>query len=106
MRKPNIPKDLGPNGASFWKKCNAEFIFTKSHDIERLIIACRCLDDIAIAEQTVRDGGHFVTNRYGNVCENPAVKTILNMRKLFIQTIRELGLDLSKIDAPRPPKRY
>ena len=68
-------------------------------------MACKTLDDLKEAEDRVKVDGMFVVNRYGNTIEHPAVKTIKDLRLLFVKIIRELALNIS-IPESRPPKRY
>lgn len=100
------PSDLEKSGRQFWKKVTSEYVLTEAHDLERLKMACRCLDEIAEAEQEVKINGMFVTNRYGNRVEHPAVKSMRDNRTLFCRIIRELGLDLETGPESRPPRQY
>lgn len=97
--------ELGQHGMDFWKKVLSEYDLTEAHDLERLAMACKCLDDINEAEQRVKTDGMYVTNRYGNTIEHPALKTTKDLRLLFIKIIRELSLDVAAPEA-RPPRRY
>ena len=105
MKTPKAPPGIGKIGSGFWKKSLNEYELSEAHDLERLAMACKCLDDECQAEKRVKADGMFITNRYGSVIEHPACKTIRDTRLLFVKIIRELGLDLQNQDS-RPPRQY
>ena len=106
MKKAEIPPNLGKEGSAFWLNVLAENEIEDSHDLQRLAMACKCLDDLAIAEGRVIIEGMFIQNRYGNITEHPAVKTVRDTRLLFVKIIREMGLDLVDVKDTRPPRQY
>jgi phage terminase small subunit len=106
MKKIKEPKGLGTAGRRYWKQSMVEVDFEEVHDLERLLMAAKCLDDLSEAESRVKADGMFMTNRYGNVVEHPAVKTIRDTRLLFVKIVRELGLDLDPPTDSRPPRQY
>ena len=106
MKIATPPGDLKAAGKTFWRKIHGEFVLDGQHDLERLGMACRCLDDLTEAEDRVRADGMFQVNRYGNTIEHPGMKVIRDMRLLFVRIIRELGLDLTNGPESRPPRRY
>jgi|LQYC01.1.fsa_nt_gi P27 family predicted phage terminase small subunit len=105
MKALKTPGDLKKTGKNFWKKVLSEYELTETHDLERLKMAARCLDNLFEAEERVKVDGMFITNRYGSTVEHPGMKTVKDMRLLFVKIIRELGLDLAVSDS-RPPGRY
>ena len=106
MKIKTPPKELQAAGRAFWRKVLGEFSLTDSHDLERLGMAAKCLDDLAEAEQRVRLDGMFAVNRYGNTIEHPGLKVIRDTRLLFVKIIRELGLDIVNPQETRPPRLY
>jgi len=106
MKKHSAPDDLGKEGRDFWEKVMAENEMSENHDLARLVMASKCLDDLSIAEARVKLDGMFIKNRYGNITEHSAVKTIRDTRLLFVKIIRELGLDLVDPGDSRPPRQY
>ena len=98
-------RDLGIHGRRFWKKVMEEVGLEEAHDLERLSMACRCLDDLDVAESRVKVDGMFTTNRYGATVEHPAQKSIRDLRLLFIKIVRELQLDITPSES-RPPRLY
>ncbi len=101
-----IPKDLKKTGKIFYNKVLSEYELTDAHDLERLAMAAKCLDNVKEAENRVSSDGMFTRNRYGNTTEHPGLKTIKDMRLLFIKIIRELGLDITPPADSRPPRQY
>lgn len=83
-----------------------EYDLSEAHDLARLSLACKCLDDLSVAEERVEKDGMFTENRYGNIVEHPAVKSIKDFRLLFVKIIRELSLDIVTPEDPRPPRQY
>ena len=106
MTEKNIPKGLKKRGAAFWQSQMKETIFEDSHDLERLEMACKILDENTEAEKTLKQDGMFVKDRYGSLKEHPAVKVIRDNRIIFCRIVRELGLDLVEPKESRIPSRY
>ena len=107
MRKiPRAPSNLQKAGKVFWKKIHSEYLFETAHDLERLVQACGCLDQIAGGEARIKEEGLFQKDRYGQIKEHCAVKLIRDNRILFARLIREIGLDLEKPKESRPPRQY
>lgn len=106
MKIAKSPSGLKVNGRKFWKKVLSEYDLTDSHDLERLSMAAKCLDDLCEAEKRVKEDGMFTRNRYGSVVEHVGLKMIRDTRLLFLKTIRELSLDISTGPEARPPRQY
>ncbi|HPA15740.1 MAG TPA: hypothetical protein PKV75_10810 [Desulfobacterales bacterium] len=98
--------ELGICGSKFLEEVTKDFIFDKSHDKQRLLMAARCLDYIDQAEQQIEQDGAFTKDRYGQVKPHPGQKVIQENKIIFCRIIRELGLDLETKEPPRPPKLY
>lgn len=105
MKIAKIPKGLKVAGRKFWKKVLNEYELPDTHDLTRLEMAAKCLDELADAENRIKADGRFTVNRYGATVEHPGCKMVRDSRILFIKIIRELNLD---IPAPvaRPPRNY
>jgi phage terminase small subunit len=106
MKFLKAPSGLKATGRRFWKNVLSEYELSETHDLERLCMAAKCLDDLAMAEKRVKDDGMFTKNRYGNVVEHPGLKMIRDMRLLFIKIVRELALDIIDPSDSRPPRQY
>jgi hypothetical protein len=100
------PDGLKSKGAAFWKKVLSEYELSEAHDLSRLEMAAKCLDDLAEAEKRVEADGMFTTNRYGATVEHVGCKTIRDNRLLFVKIIRELALDIIAPGDSRPPRQY
>lgn len=106
MIKMKAPAGLKTPGRNFWNKAHSETVFEDAHDLERLKMACQCLDDLQVAEQQIKLDGAFIRDRYGQVKEHPAAKVIRDNRIIFCRIVRELGLDIEPVPESRLPRRY
>ena len=100
------PEVLGAAGAEFWTRAMAENDLSAAHDEERLLMACKCLDECVAIEAQIETDGRFVRNRYNALVEHPGLKGLRDFRTLFVRIIREMGLDLEPPTDTRPPRRY
>ena len=99
------PSELKAPGKRFFRKVLGEYELTDHHDLQRLAEACKCLDEIHEAEQVIAIEGRFIEDRFGQVREHPACKSIRDARTLFFRAVRELALDV-EVPESRPPRRY
>lgn len=106
MKKPRTPSGLKAAGKRFWKEVLSEYVLKDSHDLERLAMAAKCLDDLVDIEARVQADGMFVLNRYKTPVEHPGCKMIRDNRMLFVKIVRELGFDLVTAKDSRPPRQY
>jgi len=102
----NSPDELKAAGRAFWLKATEENDLDSAHDKERLLMAAKTLDEIAAVERQVQADGMFVKNRYGATIEHVGMKSIRDLRTLFVRIVREMGLDLEAPADSRPPRRY
>jgi hypothetical protein len=86
--------ELGPDGLWFWKKAIAEREIEQAHDVERVLIACRILDELRSDERLVEKEGRYVRGRFNRSYQHPAIRVIQENRAIFVRVIRELGLDV------------
>ena len=106
MKIAKVPSGLNVSGRKFWKKVLLEYELSESHDLERLAMAAKCLDDLDDAEGRIKADGRFTVNRYGATVEHPGCKMVRDSRMLFIKIIRELALDIQIPSDSRPPRQY
>lgn len=106
MKQKKAPSDLGPAGRRFWTKVQAEYVLVEAHDIERLRLAAKALDRIAAAEKVLEAEGPYIKDRFEQVREHPALKTIRDFMTVHLRAVRELGLDLTTGPDTRPASRY
>jgi len=104
--KAKTPAGLQANGRRFWKIMSEYVVLEEAHDLERLSMACKCLDDIHQGEEQIKLDGMYVRDRYGGVKEHPAAKVIRDNRIIFCRIIRELALDIETPSESRPPRAY
>lgn len=102
----NNSEGLGEPGQEFYRKVMAEYDLVDTHDLERLRLACTCLDEISEAAAVVKLEGRFIKDRFEQTKEHPATKFIRDNQILFLRAIRELGLDLVQPEDPRPRRQY
>jgi phage terminase small subunit len=93
-------------GKRFYERARSENELEECHDLERLEMACHCLDEIAKDEKIVKKEGRYIEDRFKQKREHPAAKAIRENKIIFCRIIRELGLDLVTPDESRPPRRY
>ncbi|MEI6263048.1 MAG: hypothetical protein WCR46_24545 [Deltaproteobacteria bacterium] len=101
-----IPPGLKAQGKQFWKKIQDVYGMDEAHDIERLKMACRCLDEIEEAELIIAAEGRYVPDRFEKTQEHSGCKAIRDNKTLFCRIIRELALDLTTTGDSRPPRQY
>ena len=106
MKKISVPKELKVVGKKYWLQSQSEIPMSEAHDLERLSMACKLLDDESEIEMRIKKDGMFTVNRYGQTVEHPGCKMLRDTRLLFVKIIRELGLDLVMPDDSRPPRQY
>jgi len=106
MKIPKAPNGLQSHGKRFYKKVLSEYVLTEGHDLERLFMACRCLDEISESEKVVTEDGRFIDDRFKQKREHPAAKSIRDNKIIFCRIIRELGLDLEGTQESRPQRQY
>jgi len=104
--KVKIPSGLKMPGRKFYKKVLEEYELPETHDLARLYMAARCLDEIAADEKTVKAEGRFIEDRFHQKREHPASKAIRDNKTLFCRIIRELALDITDPGDSRPPRQY
>ncbi len=93
-------------GNRFKEQTKSENDLVESHDLERLEMACHCLDEIQEAKKIIKKEGRFIMNRFQEKREHPASKAIRENKIIFCRIIRELGLDLVEPEDSRPRRRY
>ena len=101
MKKP--PKELEASGRKFWRQVTGDFDLTEFHHKELLFQASCCLDRIETAREAVeKDGKAFISDRFGQLREHPALKVEKENRILFSRLLRELGLDTVSVPDRQP----
>ncbi len=106
MKTPKAPAGLREAGKRFWKITHAELELEENHVLQRLIMLCKTLDELAEDEEVVKREGRFIKDRFGQVKEHPASRAVRENKTLFCRIVRELGLDLNVGPETRIPGRY
>jgi phage terminase small subunit len=76
----------------------------QGHHQKLLESACRAWDSAEAARFAVAQDGRFVLDNKGVLRAHPGCQSELVNRKLFVQCLRELGLDVkAPSEAPRAP---
>jgi hypothetical protein len=91
-QQPSPPKYLGPAGSTFWRDV-CELYHLEAPDLARLEIACDCLDRIGQAREVLAKDG---LNRLALAAWRDAIK-------LFLSSIRQMGVDLQQTASGRLP---
>lgn len=105
IKQPKPPSNLKAKGRRFWTSVLKDYSLDECHDLERLHQAAMCLDEIEAAEAVKKSQGLYVQDRFGQVREHPAQKTIRDSRTLFLRCVRELGLDIQTLESDFRPRR-
>ena len=93
---------LRPATKKWYDSIRAEYSL-ESHHLRILLTAAESWDRAAQAREAIEQTGLLVLDRYGQHKVNPAVEAERSCKILFLRSIRELGLDVAEVEAPRPP---
>ena len=93
------PSGLGPSGRDLWAMVNQQFLVDDAGSIALLVEACRASDRISEFSKLINRDGPLITNRHGDVRENPLLKHELLARNFLAQSLVRLGV----IDPPKRP---
>lgn len=96
---------LGKTGRKFRKKVLNEYVFTKTHDLEKLDMASQILDRLELCNAEIEANSAFILGSNGQLKENPAMKSERDLKVVFCRIIRELNMDIEELkNDNRPPK--
>jgi phage terminase small subunit len=101
MKQIKAPKHLRAATRAWWSQVVRDFALEPHHEL-LLTAAAECLDRIAQAREAVEAEGLFPQNGRGRRM-HPAVLLERDQKILFARLLKELNLDASVPDAPRPP---
>jgi len=101
-RLPAAPDGLSEAARKFWKSIVAGWELDPNH-LELLRVACQQLDRATQARAAVDEAGSYFTDKFGNIKPHPGLGVEARARKLFIQSLREIGLDAKVTESPRAP---
>ena len=101
MKQRKAPRHLRAATRQWWSQVVRDFALETHHEL-LLTCACECLDRIAEAQEAVAAEGLFPQNGRSRKL-HPALQLERDQKILFARLLRELNLDASVPDAPRPP---
>ena len=86
------------------KKVEGEWQLDEHHR-RLLILAAQCWDRAQDAKTLADQEGTLIKDRFNQLKTNPAVDIERQSMLAFSKLLRELGLDLTEPEDPRPPYR-
>lgn len=101
-RHPPAPSHLSPESKTWWKAVLADFDL-EAHHLKLLRLACEAYDRTQTARQAIDRDGITVTSDTGAIKAHPAIAIERDSRLAFARLLRELDLDTTGPDTPRPP---
>jgi P27 family predicted phage terminase small subunit len=105
-RTPRAPEHLGAAGRELWSGILRGYELDESHQRAILASACEAADRQVEAREAIeRDGAYIDGGRYG-MKAHPGLAVERDSRLAMVRCLRELGLDLAKDSAARPPSRW
>jgi P27 family predicted phage terminase small subunit len=106
LRTPRAPAHLGPSGRDLWAGILRGYQLDETHQRAILASACEASDRMVEAREAItRDGAYIDGGRYG-MKAHPGLAVERDSRLAMVRCLRELGLDLAKEGAARPPSRW
>ena len=93
------PSTLGPAGRDLWLMVHQQFLVDDAGSKALFLECCRAADRISEFSKLINRDGPLITNRHGDVRENPLLKHELLARNFLAQSLVRLGV----IDPPKKP---
>jgi hypothetical protein len=110
--KTYAPKHLKADGKEFYKSIAGSYPLTAS-ECKLLVIACKCLDEIAKAQAVLENSGSTFIDRFGQEKPRNELKIIKDNRLVFARMVKGLNLASSyeeikvKLEEEKPaPKTW
>jgi P27 family predicted phage terminase small subunit len=106
QRTPRAPEHLRAAGRDLWSGILRGYQLDEAHQRAILASACEAADrQVEAREAIAKDGAYIEGGRYG-MKAHPALAVERDSRLAMVRCLRELGLDLAKDSAARPPSRW
>lgn len=107
-KPPQPPSHLSASAKKFWREICGEFVL-EVQDLRRLEIACTSLDRGSQSRVAIKKDGPTIVDRFGQVRPHPAVAIERDSAKLYLQAIRQMGVDVEGgngvgLSPPAPPR--
>ena len=102
QQRSEAPDHLRPETARWFTEVCKTFDL-ESHHRRLLRLACEAWDAGQLAREALAEHGTVYIDRFDQPRARPEVGIERDSRTAFARLLRELGLDLSEIEAPRGP---
>lgn len=94
MKLPSPPRHLQKPGRELFKRLVSDYHITDSGGLALLTTAAESLDRMREAQAAIKEHGAVVTDRYGQLKNNPACTLERDSRNGFLAAIKALQLDI------------
>lgn len=101
--RPKPPAHLSQATRKWWRLIVDEYELGPHH-LRVLQAACEAWDRQQEARERLAADGAYITDRFGQLRPHPALAVERDSRIAFIRAVRELALDDSEPEPPRPPR--
>jgi phage terminase small subunit len=98
----NPPAHLRPETAKWFAEVIRDFDL-ESHHVRVLTLAAESWDRCAEAREVLGREGLTYLDRFGAPRGRPEIAVERDSRLAFVRCLRELALDITEPEAPRPP---
>ena len=105
MKKITVPENLSQAAKKLWQKIQGEYQITDSGGLSILTTALEAWDRMKQCEQTLKNDGLTVSDRFGQQKISPLCAVERDARSQFLAAIKMLNLDLEPLrDGPGRPE--
>lgn len=103
-RPTPAPRHLSAEARAIWASVLRDYDLERRHEAV-LLTAMEAWDRMREAQAAIRRDGAYVDGRWG-LRAHPALAIERDSRTAYLRAQRELGLDMTATDAPRPPSAW
>jgi phage terminase small subunit len=101
-QKTRPPRHLSDESRVWFGRITSDFEL-EPHHLKLLQAAAECWDRACEARDILKRDGLVWTDRHGSLKPHPMCAVERDNKTLFARLVRELALDVSEPEAPRPP---
>jgi len=98
-------KKLEPATRKWINSLKKRYVLEDYHE-RLLLLAGQAWDRSQQARRMIEDEGAVLADRFGQKKAHPATQIEAQAMMTFAKLLRESGIDLEKVDPPRPPRQY
>jgi hypothetical protein len=98
------PKGLSKEALRLWHSVTKTWVMDGAAYI-LLANACLALDRLRAAEKIVKRDGCVTRDRFNQVIQHPAVRTVAAESGNFLRNLKQLGLDIEQVEGQNRPGR-